>query len=101
MLFFCWRIKRSFKKRQREAEGTPEGVGPAHLQSLGHDAAHDGADSQRGLHVQLTEGGFELVDGDQPGSDGWRCRAEQVQLSEHTTENKAAYSPRRLASDSV
>lgn len=52
----------------------------ANLKGFGHDAAHDGADAQRALHVQLAEGGFELVDGDQPGADGGRGGAEQIQL---------------------
>lgn len=52
----------------------------ANLKSLGHDAAHDGADPQRALHVQFAKGGFELVDGDQPGTDGGRGSAEQIQL---------------------
>lgn len=59
---------------------------PADLESLCHDAAHDGTDPQRALHVQFSQGRFELVDGNQPGSDGRRGRAQQVQLSANTTQ---------------
>lgn len=56
----------------------------ANLESLGHDAAHDSADPQSPLHVQLAKGGLELIDGDQPGTDGGRSSAEQIQLPAKT-----------------
>lgn len=59
---------------------------PADLESLCHDAAHDGTDPQRALHVQFAQGRFELVDGNQPGSDGRRGRAQQVQLPANATQ---------------
>lgn len=61
------------------------------LQSLGHDAAHDGAHPQRAFHVQLAQRGLELVDGDQPGSDGRRGRAEQIQLPGNTRRRRIQF----------
>lgn len=50
------------------------------LQGLAHDAGHDGTDTQ-GLHrVQRAQGGFQLVQRDQPGADGWSRRAQEIQL---------------------
>lgn len=53
---------------------------PADLESFGHDAAHDGTNSQSSLHVQFAQRRFELVNGNQPGSNCRSGCAQQIQL---------------------
>lgn len=56
----------------------------ADLKRFCHDAAHDGTHSQGALHVQFAQRRLELVDGNQPGSDGRRGCAQQIQLPVNT-----------------
>lgn len=50
----------------------------ANLKSFRHDAAHNGTHSECALHIQFAQRRFELVDGNQPGSNGRRGCAEQI-----------------------
>lgn len=52
----------------------------ADLQSFGHDAAHDSTNPQSSLHVQFAQRRFELVNGNQPGSNRRSGGAQQIQL---------------------
>lgn len=52
----------------------------ADLESFGHDAAHDSTNPQSPLHVQFAQRRFELVNGNQPGSNRRSGCAQQIQL---------------------
>ena len=50
------------------------------LERFGHDAPHDSTHAEGAFHVPFTNGGFQLVDGNQPGSDGRGGSAQQIEL---------------------
>ena len=58
------------------------------LQGLRHDAAHHSTHSQGALHVPFTNGGLQLVDGNQPGPDGRGGRTQQIELPVNRKNNK-------------
>ncbi len=62
-------------------------INKSDLQGLSHYAAHDRTHTQCGLHVQFLQGGFQLVNGNQPCTDRRGRSTQKIQLPADTFNN--------------